>query len=126
MVENAPFQNVYFNALAARNTPEEPIRKFDLDYWGTSYKQSLEYILKNDTSPVIHVAVYNKPGEFNFFILRDDQRKRIKLEEDISKATYFITNYREHDKRHDLKIKAKEIHSIKVGNQTINSVYKLK
>jgi hypothetical protein len=52
-------------------------QKFELDYWGNSYKQGLEYILASDPSPVIALAVQNSPGEFNGMILPPAARRRI-------------------------------------------------
>ena len=45
MIRNHPFQNVYFNNFLSHD--EQYLRKnFEMDYWGTSYKQALEYVLK--------------------------------------------------------------------------------
>ncbi len=40
---NHPYENVYFNSLAGKN----PQLKFDLDYWGLSYRQGLDYLVRN-------------------------------------------------------------------------------
>ena len=42
MIKHHPFQNVYFNMLAGK----EIEKKFEMDYWGLSNKQALDYILK--------------------------------------------------------------------------------
>jgi hypothetical protein len=76
MLHNHPHENVYFNRLAGRDMAEIG-QKFELDYWGNSYKQGLEYILASDPSPVIAVAVQNSPGEFNGMILPPAARRRI-------------------------------------------------
>ena len=49
MIKDHPHQNVYFNFLAGKNIQT----KFELDYWGLSNKQALEYILKNDSKNII-------------------------------------------------------------------------
>ena len=43
MIKSHPFEDVYFNILLSKK--DQYLRKtFELDYWGTSYKQALEYI----------------------------------------------------------------------------------
>jgi len=124
MINNHPFQHIYFNELVDTKSPEYLRKHFELDYWGTSYKQSLEYILKYDHSPSINVSMQNSPGEDNRKILTFKERKRIKFVK-RQKATYFITNYRGHPQDY-VDLKQMEWHSIKVGNNTINTIFKLK
>ncbi len=125
MVKNHPFQQVYFNNLVDTKSPEYLRKNFEFDYWGASYKQALEYILKNDSSPSIKVAVANFPGVLNRQILIPKERKRIKIVIRKEKAKYFITNYRCHSGDYK-ELKKFKWHSIKVGNNTINAIFKLK
>lgn len=125
MIMNAPFQHLYFNSLVTWHQEPDYIRKhYDLDYWGTSYKQSLEYILANDTSSAITVCVVNDPGLYNYEALPSYQRKRLHINFDPEKADYFVTNYRWHPE--DYPFEEKKIWSLKVLNNTVNSVFKLK
>ncbi len=79
MIKNHPHQNVYFNRLAGRDMASIA-RNFELDYWGLSYKQGLEYLLRIDRSEIIKVAVDNRPGQYNVLILpREDRRRLITL-----------------------------------------------
>ena len=52
MIKDHPHQNVYFNFIPGKNIQT----KFELDYWGLSNKQALEYILKNDSNNVIKIG----------------------------------------------------------------------
>ena len=55
MVRYHPYQNVYFNVLAGRDMKD--IKKnFELDYWGLSYREALEYIVKNDKNKSIKIT----------------------------------------------------------------------
>lgn len=118
MIKNHPHQNVYFNFFAGKNLRE----RFELDYWGLSYKQALEYIVENDNSEIINIKVIYYPGVYNQYILKPDERKRIKFVEDIKSADYFINNssynfdYPDQD----------EIYSIIIDNNRIIAVYSLK
>jgi len=124
MVKTYPFQHVYFNKFVDTESPEYLRNRFELDYWGTSYKQSLEYILKHDHSPSINVSVENFPGEANANILTAKERLRINFVK-REKATYFITNYRLHPQDYE-DLEHLKWHSIKVGNNTINTIFKLR
>jgi 4-amino-4-deoxy-L-arabinose transferase-like glycosyltransferase len=76
MVRNNPHENLYFNRLAGRDMASIG-RNFELDYWGLSYKQGLEYVLKVDPAEIINLAVDNRPGEYNTFILPREDRRRL-------------------------------------------------
>jgi len=124
MIFNFPFQHVYFNSFVTWHSDPEYLRKqYDLDYWGTSFKQSFEYILKKDPSPSVTVFVEEEPGIANAEFLLPSQRARIRLVPK-EEAMYYITNYRWHPQ--DYPFEEKKVHSIKVLGSTINAVYKLK
>lgn len=125
MIYLFPFQHVFFNAFVTINREPEYIRKhYDMDYWGTSYKQSLEYILKSDPSPTIAVCVDHYSGMSNIECLVRSERIRLKIVENRDSAKYFVTEYRWHPE--DFPFEDEKVYSIKVFNNTINSVYKLK
>jgi len=123
MIRNHPFEDVYFNALLPTN--EQYLRKsFELDYWGTSYKQALEYIVSHDTSEKITINVANWPGNVNRMILKEKDRNRIRFVDEVQEASYFISNYRFHPEHYSYPPEQK-IFTIKVMNSDICSVWKL-
>lgn len=124
MIRNHPFQQVYFNNIVDTKTPEHLRKQFELDYWGSSYMQSLEYILKNDNSPIIYVAAQHEPGRYNLLLLKPEDRARIRLV-DLPEATYYITSYRWHPHDYD-EYKNMEWHTFKVSNNSINTVFKIR
>jgi hypothetical protein len=124
MVYNFPFQQVYFNQIVDHNPPEHLRKNFEMDYWGVSYKQSLEYILKYDKSDTISIAIENYPGYANNMILPLKERKRLKYV-DLKNAKYFITNYRWHPQDYEDFVQYKW-YSIKVLNNSINTIFKLR
>lgn len=123
MVSNFPHENVYFNEFVSRG-PESLRKNFELDYWGNSYKQALEYIVQNDTSKTINVMVVGLVGKENGWILKPEERKRIHFTDSDSKATYIASYYRNHPD--DYPFQKKEVFCIKVLNSRIMSVFKLK
>jgi dolichyl-phosphate-mannose-protein mannosyltransferase len=123
MINSHPFQHVYFNQFVTLSPPEYIRKHYELDYWGTSYKQSLEYILKTDQSPSINICFENTPGRLNINILPAVDRNRLNLVE-LEQATYFISNYRWHPQDYDFPENHK-MFSITVHNNTISQVYKI-
>lgn len=121
MVKHHPYQNIYFNILAGKNM-DEVKNKFDLDYWGLSYRKALEYILKNDKDRVIKIYVANSPGVSNAMILSPDDRNRLIYVKNPDEAKYFLSNYRWHKQEYPYK---EEFYSIKIGGTKIMVVYRL-
>ncbi|MFB0527591.1 MAG: hypothetical protein ACETVT_01785 [bacterium] len=121
MVKYHPYQNVYFNKLAGRNMSEVK-NKFELDYWGLSYRKALEFILRTDRSRIIKVYVPNWPGKANLDILTSDGRNRLMYMENPKEAKYFLSNYRWHREEYRYK---EEYYSIKIDSAKIMVVYKM-
>jgi len=119
MVIFFPYQHVYFNNIVSFNRPPEYIRhKYEMDYWGTSYKQAFKTILSRDPSDTIFVNVDNMAGFFNTLILEEKERRRISLVP-LDKARYFITNFRWHPQDYPYR----PFSTIKVLNNTISATY---
>ena len=95
---------------------------FEMDYWGLSYRQALEYILKVDNNPLIKFQSNDEGGRFNTFILPKNQAKRLRYVSNQERAKYFISNYRFHPGEYDM---GNEFFSIKVNGARIMVVYKL-
>jgi hypothetical protein len=130
MIQNHPFQQVYFNELVSHK--DEYLREnYELDYWGSSFKQGLEFIAKKDRSDTVNIAVdspnHSVPVANNLLILPLEDRKRLKIV-GFPKAKYFITNFRFHpDDYPDKKNPSKDYDfNVKVLNSSIMRVYNLK
>ena len=125
MIKNHPYQNIYFNSLAGRDIENN----FDLDYWGLSYRQALEYILRNDSEKTIKVYVLNTPGEITADILTPIERNRLEYV-DLDDAKYFLSNFRDHETNnlyHKVEYPYEnEFYSINIDGKKIMVVYKLK
>lgn len=91
MIQAHPLQNVFFNSLM----PHEWKSRFEVDYWGLSAKQGLEYIAKIDDRELIEIL----PGglmnlDLASKILDPNIANRFKLAIDSSSYDYLITNFR--------------------------------
>ncbi len=120
MVKSHPFEMVYFNRMAGKNLAQAAL-KFEMDYWGLSYRRGLEYILRHDPAETIRVKVLNFPGELNASLLPPAERKRlIFVRKDADKPKYFVTNYRLHPEDYPMK----KVHIIYVGGARILGIYR--
>jgi hypothetical protein len=124
MLRAHPLQNIYFNQLVG----SEWRTKFDLDYWGLSNQQSLEFILKDNPSKLIKIiAGSNLALDGAVRMLKPSDRSRIVDIEWMGDADYIITNYR----NNPTDYAAGDSHffltkEIKAGSELIASIYKRK
>jgi hypothetical protein len=121
-IQNHPFENVYFNVFAGK--PDTLRFRYEMDYWGLSYKQALDYILATDPSPEIPIMIENSPGKsYIRYMLHPDTASRFKIVNTIGEANYFVTNFRGHPDDYDFPDK---YFSINVRGSEIMVVYRLK
>ena len=125
MINNHPYQNVYFNFLAGKKVQT----KFELDYWGLSNKQALEYILENDSKNVIRIGSAGPISiENSKQILNPFDKNRILISENRN-SDYIIDNYinwygKYKKKRHEIPNNFKIYKEIFVSGKRIISIYK--
>ena len=119
MLINHPYQNVYFNELVPKGVSLQSL--FDLDYWGLSYREGLEYILSHDDEEAIRIGGANSSVVKNRRILEKTDRERLRYVAEPEDATYYLSH------RFDGK-KAfpggEEYYSIKAYGTKIMIVYK--
>lgn len=120
MVMNHPFQQVYFNYFVSHD--KECLRKnYDMEYWGCSFKQALDYLVgKIPSGPIVVNCENQVLLTNNMMLLHPEDRSRIRFA-DPEKADFFITNYRNHP--YDYPGNQIE-YSVSVLNSTILSVFR--
>ena len=125
MYQNHPHQYVYFNLLAGKNFNE----KFEMDYYGVSNRNALEYIAKLENH---EVKVYNLNTTDLYLskkIIKKKLRKKITIVDNINNADYITNNYtdwRGEINPTEFKVPKnfKIIHEIKIDDVSINTIYK--
>jgi hypothetical protein len=126
MIQSHPNQQVYFNALAGK----EVEKKFEMDYYGPSYRKGLTYIVETDKRSSIPVYANFVTGKLNASLLKPEDRKRIHYVEDPQQASYFITNYKfEENLKPYLAGQfpfVNEVFAVQVGEAKVMAVYRLK
>ena len=117
MIQNHPLQYVYYS-IPSRYVEHN----FELDYWGLSYRQGFEWILENDTDPIIPVFVTSSPGWENPNILTSAQRRRITMWKKYT-PKYVMDNFDWMEYKHVLP-DSEKVHSITVSGMEVLNIYR--
>ncbi|WP_254413005.1 hypothetical protein [Dyadobacter diqingensis] len=131
IIKMHPQQQVYFSMFN-----KHPQTAYELDYWGHSYKESLEWLCKNsdkDTIKIAYIRIGNQPMTMNKRLLPPKERNRIVFKKSLKESDYYITNYKfgDHDiltgKHIDITDSLdKEIYNIAPMGYKINTVFSVK
>lgn len=115
-----PFQNVYFNILAGQDW----IKNFEVDYWGLSNRQALEYLANIDADDQIYVMSETVPPlDLALKSLPENDRNRIIVVNSLDKTKYVINNYRFNFRDYEAHGRYKKLLDIKADGEVINSIY---
>ena len=125
MYKNHPFQYAYFNFLAGKNFNE----KFEMDYYGVSNKNALEYIIDREDEKV---KIYNLNTTDLYLskkILKKEIRETIDIVHNANNADYITNNYTDWrgetmPTKFVVPKNFKIMYEIKVDDVTINTIYK--
>jgi hypothetical protein len=118
MVESHPFQQVYFNRLVSHKEGALK-KKFEMEYWGCSYKRGLEWLADSIKAGSIRVNTIT-PLNNNVLLLPHTIRQRFVQVAEGDKPYYLLTNYR-FVKEDSLYLPL--VHRISAGNSPIMDIY---
>ena len=123
IVQLHPHQQVYFNFLVDRKTPEYLRTQYDMEYWGTVNRQALEYLLARHPDTGIYARTFEGGSKRIRSILPEADRQRIFLN-DAARADYYISIDREHVRNGRRRESAilPVVHRGKAYNNTIYTV----
>jgi len=90
------YGTVYFNQLAG--DPKTLRQRFELDYWGLSYKEAIDYILVTDQSEKIPIYIADVSGldYINSALTKSQKSRLMVLDSPDNGARFFIGNYTFH------------------------------
>ncbi len=122
LIRYHPHQYVYFNLVATSLfSPLE--ENFEMDYWGLSYKDGLEYILNNNEGSV-DLIVEHSPGYDNQFMFEKAKRNRLRYVGNYYKTgTYYLVDYRSSTTL-EPKIKSEFVRKFEVAGGAFLWLYK--
>ena len=117
-----PFQNLYFNFLSDRQTPEYLNSQYHLNYWRVWERQHLEYLLQRYPDAALRLPF----AQANFALLPEAQRQRVITCVDCpGPLDFFMSRPRFEDSGWKSEVFAPAIHSFQVYRNTISSVMAL-
>ncbi len=120
-----PNHQVYFNQLVSHKS--ESLRmNYELDYWGSSYREGIEYILAHDTSSKVRIFLSLAPVENAVTFLTQEQKARIEYVDRNDFPYYFVTGFRSHKEDYTAPEVTDVYYEVKVLNSTILRVYRCK
>lgn len=125
MIQIHPHENVYFSEVVLGNAEDY----FELDYYGLSFRQGIEFVLDNEKDSLINIAYSSFSGINNENIIPYEGRRRLKSCS-IDSSTYFITNY--HPNLRAIRTETifptdqQLVHSIYVNENRILGIYRLR
>ena len=122
IVRYHPHENVYFNILAGRDMSVVK-KKFDMDYWGLSYRQLLEHIMQTDTSSTVRIGIAQEHGIDNAVFLPPGQARRLVYDPSSGTEHYFLSAYRGHPEDYGF---SDEYYAIWVNGGKIAVAYRVK
>jgi hypothetical protein len=118
-----PYQYVYYNSLVGG--VQGAFRRYEMDYWGTSYRAAIEYI--NQVAPpgsrVIVLATDQLVSNFARPDLQIDEYRKLDDNEAIPQAYVILTS--RHNKDLDLYPEAPQLFSIERAGVTLAVVKKV-
>ena len=122
-----PFEYVYYNPLAVECFA--PIDKnFEMDYYGVSFKQGLEYLIKTQyKDKPLKVYASDNPGRYNYTYLPAKDTAKIHMLDfkQTMEADYYLNIHRwDNDK--DTVLNRNLIYEFRRQGNRILSVYKLR
>ena len=125
MINNHPNQYVFFNNFVNKDVE----KKYEMDYWGLSYKENFEYLLSIDNRNKI--KVWNASANnifYHLFAIKEEDRKRIQNVEFKEEADYIITNFYIDTNTYDPNFLNSYtiVNEILVDGKSINTLYKRK
>jgi hypothetical protein len=111
MAQLHPLENLYFNALAGAH----PELRYEYDYWGLSFRQGLQWILRHDSRPHIRVQTnLSISGITNWFMLTPAEKAKLVIVPKTAEADYFMTTYRFHPQPYNL---GQPVYSLRVEKE---------
>jgi hypothetical protein len=119
-----PYEALYFNSIA--NLVGRPDRSrgleqsFDVDYWGLSYREGLEYLARYTEGP-FRVYRTSQALTVNAMWLSKKDRERLILVDRLADAQYFMSGYRYVDKEYPQEY-GQEIYRRMIGNTKVLTV----
>ena len=121
-VKNHPHQYVFFNFLIKNYA----VKNFDLDWWGISHKNSLEYILRNSEKNKIKIFAEGFTSLNDTYLSLEMEKKNRIILSNLEEADYVIDSKMKRIRvNNNIKdnYNFKLIYELNIDDQAVNSIY---
>ncbi len=115
------YQQVYFNFLVDRTTPEYLRTQYEMEYWGASLREGFEYLVERYPSGPIYVKAYSGDPRGNADILPASDGRRIVIDSP-QRLDFHVTHHRRHLRGKTYQPFIAPIYTRKIYNNTIMTV----
>ncbi len=122
MVFNHPYESMYFNILAGRNTRSAKYR-YGLDFYGLCAKEALDYVLENATQEPIDILPNISVVMRSAYLVPLSERERIRWVGDLNLADYFVGAYTDQREEFVLPDNYRLVYSVERGGADLCVVY---
>jgi hypothetical protein len=119
MVRDHPHQYVYFNRLAGPSLAAIK-EQYELDYWGVSCRQGLEFLVRHDAAPTIRVFACSAPAMVNSYLLTAPERQRLQFVDRPADAAYIVSHFRGQPEE---GLAGKEVYAVRVRDAKLMVVF---
>ena len=125
IINNHPFQYVYYNSLVKNNIK----KNFELDYWGVSNLHTLNHLIDNYNRDEYFVFAYsNSPYHYSKYMIDSEKRSKIEFVDEIKDAEFILSNHyylnqQPYKKDKYLLDNFEVIYEININNISINSIF---
>jgi hypothetical protein len=89
LVKMHPYQYIYYNWIAGN----QPLKEFDGDYFGLSYKSGLKFLIEKYPNDTLKINLGNESGVINKLNFYKQDVDRLKFVDNIYDADFYITTY---------------------------------
>lgn len=122
MIQYSPCAYVYFNSLAG--DPTTLWKRFELDYWGLSYKPAMDYILAHDPRNTIRIFAADTSGlqYYDTALAPQPKSRVVMVKSQNDPFDYFIGDFLTHP--YDYYPSKYEYYSISLRGTKIIVVYR--
>ena len=93
MLQLHPFQSLYFNFLADRQTPEQLNNQYSMHYYKNVYRAGLEYLLERYPEGALRVYLQTNRDSGGILPAAQRQRLRVRYSGNDAPPDFFITQF---------------------------------
>ena len=117
MAQLHPYQQIYFNFLVDRTTPEYLRSRYPLDYWRLSLQEGINYLLKHHSGETLNVRVYHRAAA----TIPEGAREHLRVNQEMQEADYQLIAHFNH-RAHQPDTVFNSIYARRIYNNSVLSI----